>query len=437
MRILTIALMVAALAGCRTSGTAAEPLAGDRLLLTNLTIIDGTGAPPISGQSILIEGGSIVSIAPSFPASLKAGARVIDVEGGYVLPGLIDGHIHMTPWRDRDDKLQAMLLTGITTVRDMGGDARIIGDVAGRVADGTLAAPDVFYVATFFGPAFLQDRRSQVAASGIAPGEAPWFRKVTADTDLEAVVRSARESGASGIKLYSEIDPELMQRIVEEAHRQDIKVFSHASIFPSKPSDAVAAGVDTIVHNGMLFPESRDDLPADYHTGVREWMPTMDFSATPPDAAVFRELFAEMVRKGVIFEPTLAGSERFESNNGEGSHLATIDWEAMRAWGCAATGAAYEAGVTISAGTDTAGGAPVQREVELLVACGLSPLDAIAAATQNSARSIGVDASVGTIAVGKVADLLVLDQDPLERIENIRAVRLVIKNGNIVSPRAD
>ncbi|WP_343347064.1 amidohydrolase family protein [Sphingomicrobium sp. XHP0239] len=408
------------------------PTDPSRLVIRDATVIDGTGDAPLTNHSILIERGVITAIAPSNELSPRSDDRIVDAAGTFVLPGLIDGHVHVTPWRDRDAQLTRLLESGVTTLRDMGGDVRIAADIRERVAKGALLAPDLHSSATFFGPLFLQDRRIQVAGSGFPPGEAPWHKMVTADTDLVQAVTDARASGAVGIKLYSEIDPPLARAIVAEAHRQGLKVWSHATIFPSKPGDAVAAGVDTIVHNGMLFPETQDGLPGDYHTGVRTWMAERDFSAVAPDAPVMSAFYEQMVERGTIYEPTLAGSERFAASNAQGSNLSEIDWDAMRDWGCAATGAAHRAGVTISAGTDTAGGASVHRELELLVACGLSPMDAIVAATRNAATSIGIDATHGTIDVGKQADLIILESDPLADIASIRSVRAVLKNGKLV-----
>lgn len=425
-------LALAALAALAGPAAAAPPPPPDApLVLANATLIDGTGAPPRPGTTIVIHGERIAAVGRDL--AFPAGARVTDLGGAVVIPGLIDGHVHLTPWKDRDSQLEAMLRSGITTVREMGGDIRISGDVARRARAGTLAAPDVYTSAVFFGPLFLQDRRIAVAGSGFPPGKAPWMRIVTDDSDVGSAVAAARAHGVTGIKLYSQISPPLLARIVAEAHRQGLKVWSHATIFPSKPGDAVDSGVDTITHNGMLFAETQDDLPLDYHTGTRQWMARQDFDSVAPDSPAMARLFAAMVRNGTIYEPTLAGSERFEASNAAGTVLENIDWQKMRAWGCAATGAAYRAGVTISAGTDTAAGAPVQRELELLVGCGLPPMAALVAATRNAAMSIGIAATHGTIEPGKAADLVVLDRDPLADIANVRSVRMVVKRGRPVA----
>lgn len=399
--------------------------------LLDATVIDGTGAPPRHGMAILVRDGTIESVGPAASVAIPSDAETIDLNGATVLPGLIDGHVHLFRFKNLERQFEALLRSGVTAVREMGGDAPFSAKLAERERAADLAIPQVYFAATFYGPSFLQDPRATRGAEEFAPGEAPWKRVVTSDSDIEDVITDARKTGATGIKLYSEIAPDLAKQLVDEAHRQGLKAWSHASIFPSRPSDAVAAGVDVIVHSGLLFPEAESALPPNYHVAVRQWMPTRDFSSTDPDAPVFQHLFSEMVRHGTIYEPTLAGSERFEAIGAANPVLGKIRWTAMREWGCAATRAAYQAGVTISAGTDTAGGAPVQRELELLVECGLTPMDAIIAATRNNARGIGIEATHGTIEPGKQADLLVVSDDPTADISNIRKVVLVMKRGQI------
>lgn len=399
--------------------------------LLDATVIDGTGAPPRHGMVILVRDGKIESVGPAASVAIPSDAEIIDLNGATILPGLIDGHVHFFRFKNLERQFEAMLRSGVTSVREMAGDAPFSAKLAERERSGELAIPEVYFAATFYGPSFLQDPRAMRGAGGFPPGEAPWKRVVTDDSDIEEVVTDARKTGAKGIKLYSEIDSGLAKQLVDEAHRQGLKVWSHATIFPSRPSDAVAAGIDVIVHNGLLFPEAELELPPNYHVAVSQWMPTRDFSSVDPNAPVFKHLYSKMVRHGTIYEPTLAGTELNEAIGAANSFLGKIRWTAMRDWGCAATRAAYQAGVTISAGTDTRGGAPVQRELELLVECGLTPMDAIIAATRNNARGIGIEATHGTIEPGKQADLLVVSDDPTADISNIRKVVLVMKRGRI------
>lgn len=406
------------------------------LVLANATVIDGTGAGPRSGVTLVIEDGRISGIFEGDAPDPPSDARVMDLSGRFVLPGLIDAHVHLSPNPDAEGALRELLHAGVTNVRDMGGDARTLAVLARDAALGEIPAPDIHYSAVLYGPPFLQDPRSRLSARGVEPGQAPWSRVVTDDSDLAQIVAEARGSGAAGIKVYSAVAPGLLARIVKEAHGQGLKVWSHATIFPSKPSDAVAAGVDVLSHSGGLYPEARPDVPASFTEGVMEWMPEQDFAAVDPAAAPFSGLYVAMRRKGTLLEPTMSAGERQRSTKGreeQAEHLARaaqrIDMKARWQWACDATRAAHEAGVSIVAGTDSNGGVSVAPEMETLVRCGLSPLDAIRAATLNAARAIGIEATHGSIEVGKAADLVIIAGDPLEEIANVRKIVGTVKAG--------
>lgn len=406
------------------------------LVLANATIIDGTGAGPRSNVTVVIEDGRITGIFKGDAPDPPPGARVMDLSGRFVLPGLIDAHVHVFSNPEAEAALRNLLHAGVTTVRDMGGDARTLAVLARDAGLGEIPAPDIHYSAVFYGPAFLQDPRSRLSARGIEPGRAPWSRVVTEDSDLPQIVAEALGTGATGIKVYSAVAPELLARIVKEAHGQGLKVWSHATIFPSKPSDAVAADVDVLTHSGALYPEARPDVPASYTAAITKWMPEQDFAAVDPVATPFSDLYIAMRGKGTMLEPTLSAGQRQRSSKGreeQAEHLARaaqrIDMKARWQWACDATRAAHEAGVAIVAGTDSNGGVSVAPEMETLVQCGLSPLDAIQAATLNAARAIGIEATHGSIEVGKVADLAIMAGNPTEDIANVRKIVGTVKAG--------
>ncbi len=399
------------------------------LMLANATIIDGTGAGPRSNVTVVIDGGRITGIFEEDAPDAPADARVVDLSGRFVLPGLIDAHVHLSSNPEAEAALRELLHAGVTTVRDMGGDARTLAVLSRDAGLGKIQAPDIHYSAVYYGPAFLQDPRSRLSARGLEPGRAPWSRIVTEDSDLPRIVAEARGAGATGIKVYSAVGPELLARIVKEAHGQGLKVWSHATIFPSKPSDAVAAGVDALSHSGGLYPEARPDVPGSFTEAITEWMPEQDFAAVDPAAAPFSDLYIAMRGKGTMLEPTLSAGLRQRSSKGreeQAEHLARaaqrIDLKARWQWACDATRAAHEAGVAIVAGTDSNGGVSVAPEMEALVRCGLSPLDAIQAATLNAARAIGIEATHGSIEVGKAADLAIIADDPAVDIGNVRKI---------------
>lgn len=413
------------------------------LVLSDATLIDGTGVGPRPRITLIIENGVIADIIEGDAPEAPAGATVADLSGRFVLPGLIESHVHLSNMPDPQAFLRGLFESGVTTARDMAGDTRTLAVLARDARIGAIQSPDVYYSATWFGPPFLQDPRARRMALGVEPGTAPWSRVVTPESDLAQLVAEARGTGAAGLKLYSALEPGLVREIVREAHRRGLMVWSHATIFPSKPSDAVAAGVDVLSHASGLYAEARHDVPSSYTEGITQWMPKQDFAAVDPSAPPFDDLFARMAREGTILEPTIAALGRARSRptpEAYDRHLAEaasrVDVAALAEWACAATRAAHEAGVTIAAGTDSTPrrSIPISEEMEALVECGLSPLEAIRAATLDGARAIGIDATHGSVEVGKVADLVILAADPVQDVGNVNRVVAVVKAGRLYEP---
>ena len=412
------------------------------LVLTHATLVDGTGAPVRPDVSIVVRGDTIAEIVDGAPAAGLAGAMVVDLGGRWVVPGFIDGHLHLSHHPDLPAALGELLDAGITSVREMSGDARVLALAARDQRLGTLRGPRLYYSATLFGPPFLVDPRALGAARDLEPGTAPWARAVTAETDLRQAVTEARAFGVTGLKLYSALAPELVARIVAEGHRQGLQVWSHATIYPSRPSDAVRAGVDALSHSHGLFPEAGGELPGGFNEAISRWLPEQDLAAADPHASPYSELFALMAERGTVLEPTVSvpgGRPRSPApadDEPRKEHLrraaARIDVEALRRFACEATRAAHRAGVAISAGTDSTGGVHLPEQLEALVECGLSPGEALTAATLHNARVLGLGASHGSIEPGKVADLVVLSEDPLADAGHVRSVWMVVQGGRVV-----
>ncbi len=407
----------------------------ETVALTNARVIDGTGSPPQSDRVVLIKDGLISDVFREAERSLPDGAAVVDIGGRVILPGLIDGHVHLLRIRgstgpaglaDREAALALLLKSGVTAIRELGGDARLSGQLARRQAQGKLRAPRIYYSALLYGPAFLEDPRAQKSQQGMPPGTAPWSRVVSEGNDIVEIVSQAKATGATGIKLYASLDAPLLDALTVEAHRQGMKAWAHSVVFPAGPGDVVSAGADAVIHSRGLIAEGRSDIPDTYSEGTRVWIRQLDFK-TDPEAPRFVRLFAEMKARGVMFEPALHA-------DGDPARGPTGDWrDDMREWSCKITGAAHRAGVAISAGTDTpAAIGALQREMERLVECGLSPLDAIRAATFNNASAIGIDRTHGTVEPGKSADLLIVNGDPATDIESVSDVYMVLQGGQII-----
>jgi len=228
--------------------------------LTNITVIDGTGAPPRPGMTVLVREGTIVGLFPTGSEAVPATAAVSDLSGRFVIPGLIDSHVHLATDPSTGDRralveqrLRHALHGGITAVRDMAGDGRALADLARAALVGDIESPAISYSALMSGPSFFEDPRVRSSSRGVTVGSAPWARAVTAESDWPLAVAEARGTGATGIKLYAELPGELLPAITAEAHRQGMKVWSHATLVPARPSQAVAGGVDALSHAGLLL----------------------------------------------------------------------------------------------------------------------------------------------------------------------------------------
>ncbi len=394
------------------------------LALTDGTLIDANHPTATLHQTILIKDGHIIDIQPDgkpFPDS----AIVINLMGKYVLPGLIDSHVHMATDPSGVDNhphtlqvLEKMLYSGVTTVRDMAGDARVLAGLARDANIGEIPSPDIYYSALMAGAPFFSDPRTQAATKGGINGNMPYMKAITDTTNLTLAVALARGSGASGIKLYANLSGELAAKIIAEAQRQNTPVWSHAWLQGAKPSDLVKAGILSISHAPLLIYEKVNKIPADWKK------PVLDAQFWDKTVPSLDELFAQMRLHHTILDATLLTYKKWAQTD------STMKWDYEIARRIALR--AHAAGVAICAGTDDDQEQFVQEEMRLLVSdAGLSPLDAIVAATQNSAAAINLDGKKGTIAPGKDADLLVLTRNPLENIDNISAVELVIKGGRI------
>lgn len=281
----------------------------------------------------------------------------------------------------------------------------------------------------FFGPRFLEDARARTSARGLEPGTAPWSRLVTPESDMARAMEQARATGATGIKLYASLTPDQLRALSQQARKQGLLVWSHSVVFPSGSVEAVAAGVDSLIHaKGMVTVAGLQDIPDDFEAGTRKWMISRDFAAIDPEGPAFRAFYAEMVRRGTILEPALM------ADGDLAPQPLPHPRAAMRDWACRATAAAHRAGVPISAGTDSVNwkAGVLQRELARLVECGLSPLQAIHSATEVNARALGIDGTHGTVAIGKAADLIAVAGDPAQDIAATNAVRMVMQGGRLV-----
>jgi imidazolonepropionase-like amidohydrolase len=404
----------------------AQQPAGDwSLLVRGVTLIDGNGGAPRRGVDVLSRNGRVSSIGAA-GATADAADITIDGRGLFLLPGLTDAHVHLSgmPWAARSDQLRRVLHGGVTAVYDVASDLRSTSDLARAALVGEIESPTIYYAALFAGPAFFTDPRVVATSRGYRPGDAPWNRVIEPGTDLVRAVAEARGAGATSIKLYAALDAAAVKRIGEEARRQNVRLIAHATVFPAKPSDLIAAGVKMLAHTAYLVWEGSPPT-ADFTKRARG-----DFAGVPPDSPIVTRLLQSMKDNDVTLNPTLwifaEGPARDDMT------------AARTAWMNAVTRRAQEMGVALAAGvdslmTDRDPLPMIHKELEVMVSgAGLTPLQAITAATRGAAHAIGVDDVRGTIAPGQTADWLIVDADPSADIRNTRRIRYVVKDGRIV-----
>jgi imidazolonepropionase-like amidohydrolase len=255
------------------------------------------------------------------------------------------------------------------------------------------------------------------------------LRAVTPATDLAEAVTLARGAGARAIKIYGNLAAPLVARIVREAHRQGLQAWAHGAVFPATPREVVEAGVDSVSHVCMLA-YAAQPMPGAYHD--RASVDEARFAEAMPREVA--ELFALMERRGTVLDATnyvYETIERMRAELPEGRGPPTYCSAALSA---RLTAAAHAADVEIAAGTDAFAPADepwpaLYRELEILVAAGMTPLAAIRSGTLVGARALGREQELGTIAPGKLASFVFVAADASRDIGALRKLRLVVKRG--------
>jgi imidazolonepropionase-like amidohydrolase len=399
-------------AGCSGADSVATPEPDQ--VLVDVTVINGSGALPKPGHTIEITQGRITALRPS----VQGDTPTLDVAGSFVTPGLIDVHVHLPQDGGRlRAALDSMLSMGITSVREM---ATFLPDLADSLAViDSIRFPRLYWSAFWNGPTLMDDPRIRDRYAGL--GDVPWLLAVTETTDIPAEARGARDSGVTGIKVISDLGPSQLQAIAESAHSAGLQFWSHAVVFPTRPSAVVASGADVISHAAFFVWEVPAEMPTTYND-PHPWNifgPPAPYATVSYDDPAIVTVLETMRSRGVILDPTIT--------------LMTLLGEEARTWAVNLTRLAHGMGIPIATGTDAF---LLFDEIDALVNdVGLSPLEAITSATSVGAATIGVDEDLGSVEVGKVADLVVYPADPSADISVLRRPSHVIRGGQLVRPR--
>jgi imidazolonepropionase-like amidohydrolase len=391
----------------------ARPDPNHVVAILGATLIDGRGGAPVLDSVVLVRGEKIMSVGKRSAVTIPAGAEVIDAKGLTLLPGLIDSHFHI----DGDDLLPALYLThGITSVRDPGQWTEAY-DVSRK---GPAPIPRLFLC----GP--------HLDSPPAAYPKDSFIVRDAEETRL-AVSRFADE-GASAIKVYFRLPLALIRVATEAAHARGLPVTSHLEIVDA--TDAIRAGVDGVEHatsfGTALLPlreaeKYRQAVLADNNArreGRYQVWSKIDLDSSRA-AAVFK-LIAE---RGTVVSPTLAVFER-QPGDKDTTDMHVRAFKQMEAF----VGRAFRAGAHVVVGSHSdvphaKRGWAYQRELELLVESGLTPMQALVAGTMENARFFRAADRLGSVEPGKLADLVIIEGDPLRDIGNMRNVKRVMLNG--------
>ncbi len=410
---------------------------------TNARVIDGTGAAAREGQNVIVRDGRIAAIGAAASTPVPAGAQVIDLAGKSLVPGLVMVHEHLyypagggTYGNFTESFTRLYLAGGVTAMRtggNMNGYSEL--NMARAVARGDKAGPWIDATAPYLnGPNNFS--QMQVLRT---PAEAKRFVDFWAD------------QGATSYKAYMQISREVLKAGIDAAHARGLKVTGHLCSVTYR--EAADLGIDNLEHGFLASTDFvADKRPDECPRGGG----SQSINATDPSSDAARALIAHLVSKEVALTSTLTVFETFTPNRPMPPGVDVLaphlkeQYERLYAQMSRQTQSIYatlfpramafelafaRAGGLLVAGTDPTGGGGVipgysnQRAVELLVEAGLSPVEAIRVATLNGATYLGIAERTGSIAVGKQADLVVVNGNPAARIADIRNVELVFKQG--------
>ena len=423
------------------------------IALTHVRVIDGNGATPVDDQTIVVSAGKIQSISPSAGAKVAADAKVLDLTGYTVLPGLVGMHDHLffpmggTPpiYSNMGISFPRLYLAlGVTTIRTTGSVAPFTDlEVKKRIDAGQMIGPKIHVTAPY-----MEGKGSFT----------PVMHELTGPDDARRMVNFWADQGATSFKAYMNITRDELRAVVDEAHKRRLKVTGHICSITFR--EAAEIGIDNLEHG--LMPASdfvTNKQPDVCPNGVSQSLATLDLNS-----AAVQDLIKLLVSKNVAITSTLpvfeAGSP--VAQNGIGAARAVLNQRMLNTMSndarirylsarsripATSTSAAlvrksmdferafYKAGGLLTAGLDPTGNGGVVagfgdlREVELLVEAGFTPSEAIMIASLNGAKFLGEDSRIGSIATGKQADLMIVKGDPSKNVNDIENVEIVFKDG--------
>ncbi len=410
------------------------------IAFTGASLFDAVSGTVKPRTTVVVVGNRITAVGPDETIGIPDGVDVVDARGKTLLPGLWDMHVHLS---GVDGALH--IAAGVTTARDLGNDYESLRAIRDRFDAGTAVGPRVIMAGLLDGPG------QYAAPTG-----------VLADTpdEARATVRRLKSQGYVQVKIYSSVKPELVPVIADEAHKLGMRVSGHIPAFMTA-EQAVRAGYDEIQHVNMLFLNFLFDTVKDTRTParftavaehaaeldlgsprVREFIKLLQERRTvvDPTANAFEELF--VARKGQISPVFGAVVDRMPPQVRRGFLSGGLPvpegmdarYRASFEKALSMLAVLHRAGIRIVVGTDSLAGFAYHRELELYVKAGIPETAVLQMATIGAARVMGAEKELGSIEVGKLADLVLVDGDPKSTISDVRKTSLVVKDGAVYRP---
>jgi imidazolonepropionase-like amidohydrolase len=417
--------------------------------LTHVRVIDGTGHPPLEDATVVIEGNHILAIEQG-KASIPANAKVLDLHGDTVMPGLINAHGHLALVADGQNSATAYtsenVLTelrqyesyGVTSMLSLGVNRDLLYPIRQQQREGKLDGATVF----------TADRGIGVpdAAPGLPAAPDQLYRPATAE-EARSVVDAMAKRHADVVKIWvdsvggtkPEMSPEVYRAVIKQAHKHHLRVAAHI-FYLADAKSLVNDGVDILAHSVRDKPVDQELIAAMKRRGVW-YIPTFTVDESfyiyaQHPGFMQLDFFKDAVAPVLL---TMLSSDTYSQKVNQDPKTAqhkadfAMDQQNLKTL--------YDAGIRVGFGTDS-GAMPTRipgfsehRELEDMVQAGLTPMQAIVCATRSNAELLGIEATRGTLRPGKRADLLVLAANPLDDITNTRSIVTIFHDGRTVAPR--
>jgi imidazolonepropionase-like amidohydrolase len=419
-------------------GALCMPLQGqETLAIDNVTLIDGTGRSAMPNACVVVSAGHIAKVG-SCPVPAPAGARHINGQGKFLMPGLMDVHVHLRGGGGFDSSapnertgiryLHSYIYAGVTTILDVGNNPNFIFKLRDMERSGKIVSPRLLAaggIVTYPGSHGSGPNATLVDSW---PGSMPKVDEAIA-RQPDMMKLTYDEHGWGTRPMITLLPVDLMTKVIRHYNDHGIRTTAHISS-ETRALEAIFAGIDTLAHPVIQAPVS-DNYVRLMRAKLIPEASTLTVGESYSRLAEHPEFLDQPLYRDTVEPEEIRQLKTVESNKQKENRWA---W-----WMKVMTPVAQEnlkkitaAGGIISLGTDQSLGAAVHRELELLVGGGIPALEAIRIGTLNAAIFLGRERDMGSVEEGKLADLVLLDANPLDDINNAKKINMVIKEGKIV-----